>query len=846
MKNLFLSYLLLSGFLSLSQVPAGYYDGTDGLSGEELKQKLHQIISNHRVRNYSEFRDIILPDLDEDPNNPDNIILFYKNNSIPKTNFASNNQADFWNREHTWPSSHGFSENTDTAYTDVHNLRPSDATVNTSKSNKDFNDIENSAENVQGEAPDTYTNNDFWEPRDEIKGDVARMLFYMTTRYESSRLDLELVDRSSFSGDPELGVLFTLLQWHQADPVSEAERTRHEGAYGYQENRNPFVDHPEWVSAVWSDASEPFIVIDELSFSRDFGTVPFGKSKSQQYNIKAYNLEGDINVSTSLPFQLSTDGSSYSTSIVLSTNNNASQEFAVFIRFEPELEDAATSNGVVVHSGTNLETVSFSVRGKEGEVAITSIEEARDQELGSIAYVTGVVIDAGTNSGNSRVIYDGTAGIVVRSFDTGNESAPLIQGDSVVVSGGLSEYGNLLQIEESPIVLELISQGANLPVPQEITIAEIGEAYESELVIIRNISFTDPGKTFAGGGTAGNFEISDGTGSVVFRVGNSGHPLVGSPVPDGYFDVTGIVGQFFDDYQFSVRDVNDLKFVSGGNSSGGFGEIITIEEARTKSDGQVVTVKGIVIGSVNNNEINRAIYDGTAGLIIRSQDIGNLSSNLKLGDSVLVSGGVLDYNGLFEIEESPITIKVLNSDNSLPDAQEITLDLIGEDYESELISLSEVFIEEKGIFSRGNYTITDGSTDVIFRIGATINPLIGQPIPRSKFDLVGYVGQSNNDYQVFVDFEEDLTILNLVLGQSNTALKLNLISPNPVGPILNLNLESHQLLQSNVKIIDMLGRIVIERTLENHQINVSGLDLGVYLVVVSFGESSVYSRMVKR
>ncbi len=843
-KILFPCFLLFS-FWSFAQIPSGYYDGTDGLSGEALKQKLHSIISNHKVRSYSEFRDTILPDLDEDPSNSENIILFYKNTSIPKSNFASNNQADFWNREHTWPSSHGFSDNTDTAYTDVHNLRPSDATVNSSKSNKDFNDIDNSSENAQGEAPDTYTNSDFWEPRDEIKGDVARILFYMTTRYESSSLDLELVDRISFSGDPELGVLFTLLQWHQADPVTDEERARHDGAYGYQENRNPFVDHPEFAAAVWSDASEPFISLDELSFNRDFGTVPFGESKSQQYKIKAYNLESDISVSTSAPFELSLDGETYDSSISLTSNSSASQEFTVFIRFVPSAEDGATSTALVTHTGTNLETVIILIKGKEGEVAITTIQEARGQALGTVAYVTGVVIDAGTNSGNSRVIFDGTAGVVVRSFDVGNESAPLVQGDSIVVSGGLSEYGNLLQIEESPVVLNLISQGAELPNPQEITIAEIGEIYESELVVIRDVQFSEPGGTFGGGGTAGNFEIFDATGSVVFRIGNSAHPLVGSQVPTGTFDITGIIGQFFDDYQFSVRDANDLALVTQG--SGGINpELIDIEQARKKSDGSVVSVKGIVIGAVNNNDINRVVYDGTAGLVVRSGDIGNLSANLQIGDSVVVTGGVLNYNGLFEIEESPITIKVINQNNALPEAQQITIEQIGEIYESELVALTEVYLKETGVFSVGEYTLTNGGSEIVLKIGNSSNPLIGQPIPSSLFDLVGFVGQSNDDYQVFVDFEENITVLDQVLGGSNYVLLLDLIYPNPVASQLHLNLGRRMFTDGWVRIVDLKGKTVLEQSLLSTVFDVSHLQSAMYLVIIGDSENTFYSRMIKK
>ncbi|MEP0367139.1 MAG: endonuclease [Cyclobacteriaceae bacterium] len=577
MKN-FIAFIL--GFASLGlyaqSIPDGYYDGTSSLSGEALKVKLHQISRNHTKRSYSEFRDTILPDLDEDPDNPDNIILFYKNNSIPKQSFASNNEPDFWNREHTWPSSHGFSSNSDTAYTDVHNLRPSDATVNISKSNKDFDDVENIAENEEGEAPDTYTTADFFEPRDEIKGDVARILFYMDMRYESGRLDLDLVDRATFTGDPELGVLRTLILWHESDPVDQYEIDRHEKAYGYQNNRNPFVDHPEWVADIWGSSSDPYLTVDQLNFSSDFGRVAFGESFTQQYTLDGNNLTADVTVIVEAPFSLSIDNQTFADQITLSHTSAESQEtFIIYLKFTPEQEDGAQYEKTVTHSTDGANDVTLNVKGTEGKEAILTISEARSKSLGSVVKVTGVVIDEGNNSGNSRVIYDGTAGVVVRSFDAGNESSDLVQGDSVVVSGGLSEYNDLLQIEESPIVISLISQGASMPAPKETTITEVGEHLESQLVIIKGVYFDKPGLTFAGGGSAGNFTIYDGDDQMTFRIGSSGHPLVGTLVPEGEFDIIGIVGQFGSDYQISPRSENDV--IEAGSSE-------VLSSARQKSD----------------------------------------------------------------------------------------------------------------------------------------------------------------------------------------------------------------------------------------------------------------------
>lgn len=563
MKNNILTISLTLITIALSaQAPEGYYNGTENLTGQELKKRLHQITRGHKVRMYSEFRDVILPDLDEDPGNSNNIILFYKNASIPKSDFASNNQPDFWNREHTWPKSHGFPNEGDTAYTDVHHLRPSDATVNSSKSNKDFNNVPHTEEYEEGEAPDTYTDTNFFEPRDNIKGDVARMLFYMDMRYESETLDLVLVDRFTYTGDPELGVLYTLLEWHELDPVDQYEIDRHDKAYGYQDNRNPFIDHPEWVEKIWGSTTEPYMSVDQLGFSGDFGTILTDQSLTQTYVVHANNLESDITITVGSPFYLSTNDEDYSNQITLTHVASESDEvFDVYLKFAPQSGEDISYVATVTHQSANAIDLEFEVTGKEGEVVILDIAEARELSLGSIVTVSGVVIDAGNNNDDNRIIYDGTGGLVVRSFGDGNESDQLVLGDSVVVTGGLSTYNGLLQIELPPITIQLIKQGATLPEPQLLTLLEIGEEHESELVKVQNVGFVGVGNTFQGGGSVGNFLIFDGTSTLTFRIGSDKHPLVGTTVPAGTFELTGIVGEFSGDYQISPRTLDDLVLI---------------------------------------------------------------------------------------------------------------------------------------------------------------------------------------------------------------------------------------------------------------------------------------------
>tara|TARA_B100001109_G_scaffold47531_1_gene38358 strand:- start:50 stop:1180 length:1131 start_codon:yes stop_codon:yes gene_type:complete len=253
-----------------TNIPQGYYDQANNLSSDELKEALHQIISNHVVFPYtSNSTDTwdILQESDQDPNENNNMILVYTGRSQEKGyrdgsgNYSqyengNGNQNNSWNREHIWPKSHGFPDDNDNAYTDVHNLKPCDRSVNSSRGTKDFD----FGGNQHSEASDCLTDSDSWEPPDYVKGDIARILFYMVVRYdpgvdhENNTFDLELVDYTTPNNtEPILGKLSSLLDWHLSDPVDDFEINRNEIIFGFQENRNPFIDHPNLVNYLWGD-----------------------------------------------------------------------------------------------------------------------------------------------------------------------------------------------------------------------------------------------------------------------------------------------------------------------------------------------------------------------------------------------------------------------------------------------------------------------------------------------------------------------------------------------------------------------------------------------------------------
>ncbi|MGW5506715.1 endonuclease I family protein [Streptomyces albogriseolus] len=224
-----------------------YYDAAAGKTGTALKSALHTIISDQTKLSYSAVWNA-LKVTDQDPNNSNNVILLYS--GISRSKSLNGGDVGDWNREHVWAKSHGDFGTSTGPGTDLHHLRPEDVQVNSIRSNKDFDNGGSSFTNSGG----SLTDSNSFEPRDAVKGDVARMILYMAVRYEGTDgwPDLEPNDSVTNGTNPYHGRLSVLKQWHQEDPPSAFEKHRNDVIYdSYQHNRNPFIDHPEWVEAIW-------------------------------------------------------------------------------------------------------------------------------------------------------------------------------------------------------------------------------------------------------------------------------------------------------------------------------------------------------------------------------------------------------------------------------------------------------------------------------------------------------------------------------------------------------------------------------------------------------------------
>lgn len=294
-------------------------------SAENIKADINEVISaNHKKLSYSEVW-TALTVTDEDPLNADNVILFYRGITKPKFANGSGSQStnqDNWNREHTWAKSHGFPSSSAYAYTDIHHLRPTDISVNSSRGNLDFDN----SDAPLAESPENRVDSDSFEPRDQVKGDVARIVFYMDTRYagfDSVTPDLQVVDALTSTGEPKLGKLCTLLAWSEADPVDEFEQNRNDSIYEFQGNRNPFIDHPEWVSMLYSqscDGSSPVepdptdpVDPDPVDTAIDLYISEYIEGSSFNKAVEIYNPTSEIISLAGYTFKLYSNGSATAT-----------------------------------------------------------------------------------------------------------------------------------------------------------------------------------------------------------------------------------------------------------------------------------------------------------------------------------------------------------------------------------------------------------------------------------------------------------------------------------------------------------------------------------------------------
>ncbi len=263
-KTVFTISILLSFVWVSGQIPSGYYDNAVGLSGEQLQLVLHNIIDDHNVESYTELWSDF-----EETDKKSNAYVWDMYSDVPDGNPPYNftffsdqcgnygGEGDCYNREHSFPKS-WFGGTVSPMYTDLFHIVPTDGYVNNKRSNYPYGEVGSASwislnGSKMGICNYAGYSGTVFEPIDKYKGDFARNYFYMATRYYQE--DSGWPGSAMVNGaQPKPWALELLHDWHESDPVSQKELDRNEAVYDIQNNRNPFIDHPEFVDYIWFTA----------------------------------------------------------------------------------------------------------------------------------------------------------------------------------------------------------------------------------------------------------------------------------------------------------------------------------------------------------------------------------------------------------------------------------------------------------------------------------------------------------------------------------------------------------------------------------------------------------------
>lgn len=276
-----------------------YYSSLIGLSGDNLKQAIQNIIADPTVVRKHSYGDIveILKIADQNPLNSNDVWLLYSETPRAKNLYQLGSvTTGYWNREHIYPQSRGgFANGTSTeadgidiweptnaddifaGHSDAHHLRAEAGNINSSRGNKD------------------YGLDDYNGPTGNLgswKGDVARALFYMAIRYNQ----LEVVNGNPADSTPnQMGDLATLLNWNNLDPADDFEMNRNNYIQTWQYNRNPFIDMPALASYIWGENAGQ--VWNGTLSNDDFTSVNFVMYPNPAKNeVTISGIENDANV----------------------------------------------------------------------------------------------------------------------------------------------------------------------------------------------------------------------------------------------------------------------------------------------------------------------------------------------------------------------------------------------------------------------------------------------------------------------------------------------------------------------------------------------------------------------
>ena len=558
-KTIFLLPLILFVLHTVAQ-PVGYYNGTEGLRGEALKSKLNEIISGHyfysstssgtsnvwfnnKSDSYFNAKFVFL-ESDADPDKSGNVICVYRGKSYNGNNYGTT--AGTLNREHIWAKSHGAFPTNSSMYCDYHNLRPCEASINSKKSNLDFDWVTGG---TQFEDSGCFYSNNAWEPRSLVKGDVGRTLFYMDTRYKgtSGELNLTVVNSLNTYPQPRHGKLDALYEWNTLDLPDYFEINRNEVIYKYQGNRNPYIDNPYWVEMIWGDRNPSTVLIGNMK------QTPIIATSSNPVEISATVSNATNITSVQLLW-------GFTFNDLKNTENMKLENNCWIAQIPPQPQNTRIYLQVIVYSNaTRRESVRYNYY-VYGTMPIAKIQGNGDNSPyeNQQVTVTGIVT---ASYSDGYYIQDDTnlrSGIYINDYN----HKPII-GNVVQITGKVTDFNGLTEIKNLTNY-KLLQISYPLATPLVINTGKISKDYQSMLVRLNNVTCT----ALPNGN--GDWQISDDYGNI--KIHNSSTYSF-SPTLNKKYNIQGILTYFNGTWRIDLRKTGDVET---------YNEIIQIDNTSNK------------------------------------------------------------------------------------------------------------------------------------------------------------------------------------------------------------------------------------------------------------------------
>lgn len=374
---------VINAFASDRLIPAGYYNAIDGKTTADLKTALHNIIYPHtEISSYQALpqyfqRTDVYPESSRWWDMYSNIPLF-------APSFSG------LNREHSFPKSWWGGSTEVPAYIDLNHLYPSEAAANMAKSNYPLGTVDptkkakfdNGITTVGTPVAGQGGGSSFvFEPDDEYKGDFARTYFYMVTCYQN--MDWKYFYMLVNGAYPTLNSwsIDLLLKWNEQDRVSQKEIDRNEVVWGFQNNRNPFIDFPELAEYIWGNkmgdkfilsehqgnytpAGEPTLITPTQDTTLEFGEVALGHKGTAKLLLHGENLSGSnmrLAIYQDDAQYFNIDGAKVSQAAVSAVNTASG--LWVTVTYEPQ-EIGEHSTRLVISGGGIQGSIGIGMRGE--------------------------------------------------------------------------------------------------------------------------------------------------------------------------------------------------------------------------------------------------------------------------------------------------------------------------------------------------------------------------------------------------------------------------------------------------------------------------------------------------